>query len=35
MRSTNACKMMRLPDYNAWEIVNRTNACLLETSYWL
>ncbi len=22
--------MMGLPDYNAWEIVKRTNACLME-----
>ena len=24
-----------LPDYNAWEIVKRTNACLMEAPYWL
>lgn len=23
-------KMMGLPNYNAWEIVKRTNACLME-----
>ena len=23
-------KLMGLPDYNAWEIVKRTNACLME-----
>ena len=28
-------KMMGLPDYNAWEIVKRTNACLMEDPYWL
>ena len=28
-------KMMSLPDYNAWEIVKRTNACLMEDPYWL
>ena len=22
-------------DYNAWEIVKRTNACLMEDPYWL
>ena len=27
--------MMGLPDYNAWEIVKRTNACLMEDPYWL
>ena len=26
---------MGLPDYNAWEIVKRTNACLMEDPYWL
>ena len=35
MRSTTARKMMGLPDYNAWEIVKRTNACLMEDPYWL
>ena len=24
-----------LPDYNAWEIVKRTNACLMEDPFWL
>ena len=28
-------KMMGLPDYNAWEIVKRTNGCLMEDPYWL
>lgn len=28
-------KMMGLPDYNAWEIVKCTNACLIEDPYWL
>lgn len=28
-------KLMGLPDYNAWEIVKRTNACLMEDPYWL
>lgn len=28
-------KMMGLPDYNAWEIVKCTNACLMEDPYWL
>ena len=28
-------KMMGLPDYNAWKIVKRTNACLMEDPYWL
>ena len=28
-------KMMGLPDYNAWEIVKRTNACLMEDPFWL
>ena len=28
-------KMMDLPNYNAWEIVKRTNACLMEDPYWL
>ena len=28
-------KRMGLPDYNAWEIVKRTNACLMEDPYWL
>ena len=28
-------KMMGLPNYNAWEIVKRTNACLMEDPYWL
>ena len=28
-------EMMRLPDYNAWEIVKRTNACLMEDPFWL
>ena len=28
-------KMMGLPDYNAWEIVKRTNACRMEDPYWL
>ena len=28
-------EMMGLPDYNAWEIVKRTNACLMEDPYWL
>lgn len=28
-------EMMRLPDYNAWEIVKRTNACLMENPFWL
>ena len=27
--------MMGLPDYNAWEIVKRTNACLMEDPFWL
>ena len=27
--------MMRLPDYNTWEIVKRTNACLMEDPFWL
>ena len=27
--------MMGLPGYNAWEIVKRTNACLMEDPYWL
>ena len=27
--------MMGLPNYNAWEIVKRTNACLMEDPYWL
>ena len=26
---------MGLPDYNAWEIVKRTNACPMEDPYWL
>lgn len=26
---------MRLPDYNAWEIVKRTNSCLMEDPFWL
>ena len=28
-------EMMGLPDYNAWEIVKRTNACLMEDPFWL
>ena len=28
-------KLMGLPDYNAWEIVKRTNACPMEDPYWL
>ena len=28
-------KMMGLPHYTAWEIVKRTNACLMEDPYWL
>ena len=28
-------KLMGLHDYNAWEIVKRTNACLMEDPYWL
>ena len=28
-------KLMGLPDYNAWEIVKRTNTCLMEDPYWL
>jgi len=28
-------KLMGLPDYNAWEIVKRTNACLMEDPFWL
>lgn len=28
-------EMMGLPDYNAWEIVKRTNACLMEGPFWL
>lgn len=28
-------KLMGLSDYNAWEIVKRTNACLMEDPYWL
>ena len=28
-------KKMGLPNYNAWEIVKRTNACLMEDPYWL
>ena len=28
-------QVMGLPDYNAWEIVKRTNACLMEAPYWL
>ena len=27
--------MMGLPDYNAWEIVKRTDACLMEDPFWL
>ena len=27
--------MLGLPNYNAWEIVKRTNACLMEDPYWL
>ena len=27
--------VLGLPDYNAWEIVKRTNACLMEAPYWL
>ena len=26
---------LNLPDYNAWEIVKRTNACLMEDPFWL
>ena len=28
-------QVLGLPDYNAWEIVKRTNACLMEAPYWL
>lgn len=28
-------KMMGLLDYNAWEIVKRTNTCLMEDPFWL
>ena len=28
-------EMMGLPDYNVWEIVKRTNACLMEDPFWL
>ena len=28
-------EMMGLPDYNAWEIVKRTDACLMEDPFWL
>ncbi len=28
-------EMMGLPDYSAWEIVKRTNACLMEDPFWL
>ena len=28
-------KLMGLPDYNAWEIVKRTNACLMEVYFQL
>ena len=28
-------EMMGLPNYNAWEIVKRTNACLMEDPFWL
>ena len=28
-------EMVGLPDYNAWEIVKRTNACLMEDPFWL
>ena len=28
-------QVLGLPDYNAWEIVKRTNACLMEDPYWL
>ena len=28
-------EMMGLPDYNAWEIVKHTNACLMEDPFWL
>ena len=26
-------QVLGLPDYNAWEIVKRTNACLMEDPY--
>lgn len=28
-------QVLGLPDYNAWEIVKRTNACLMEDPFWL
>ena len=35
MMASLIAQVLGLPDYNAWEIVKRTNACLMEDPFWL